>query len=91
MCPVLHIFEPRHTSNFVTGGFRMSRKLHFLLMTTSYVQLRIDRERARRVPDWNMLLRLKVLRLRLNDRMRVLLHGYMRTRGGVCRAPMTTG
>jgi hypothetical protein len=38
-----------------------------------------------------MVLRLKVLRLRLNDRMRVLLHGYMRTRGDVCRAPMTTG
>ncbi len=38
-----------------------------------------------------MVLRLKVLRLRLNDRMRVLLHGYMRTRGGVCRAPVTTG
>jgi hypothetical protein len=36
------------------------------------VQALIDREQARPVPDWMALCRLKVMRLRLKDRLRNL-------------------
>jgi hypothetical protein len=38
-----------------------------------HVQALIDREQARPVPDWMVLGRLKVIRLRLKDRLRNLI------------------
>jgi len=50
----------------------MSRKFHSLLLRMIRVQALIDREQARPVPDWMALGRLKVMRLRLKDRLRNL-------------------
>lgn len=50
----------------------MSRKLHALLIKSALIQSKIERERVRPVPDWIMLLRLKLLRLRLKSRLSAL-------------------
>lgn len=50
----------------------MSRKFHSLLLKSAHVQSKIEVERARPAPDWIMLLRLKLLRLRLKSRLKTL-------------------
>ncbi len=50
----------------------MSRKFHSLLLKSAHVQSKIDAERTRSTPDWIMLLRLKLLRLRLKSRLKAL-------------------
>ncbi|KAF0097102.1 MAG: hypothetical protein FD144_5434 [Rhodospirillaceae bacterium] len=50
----------------------MSRTFHSLLIKSSLIQSKIERERGRPTPDWIMLLRLKLLRLRLKSRLEAL-------------------
>ena len=50
----------------------MSRTLHSLLIKSAHIQSKIERERVRTAPDWIMLLRLKMLRLRLKSRLKTL-------------------
>ena len=50
----------------------MSRKFHSLLIKSALVQSKIERESVRPTPDWIMLLRLKMLRLRLKVRLSAL-------------------
>lgn len=58
----------------------MSREIRSLLIKSARIQSRIDQEQRRRTPDWITLLRLKVLRLRLKDRLRVLALSPLRRR-----------
>lgn len=50
----------------------MSRKINSLLIKSALIQSKIERERVRPTPDWIMLLRLKLLRLRLKSRLKAL-------------------
>ncbi len=50
----------------------MSRKFHSLLLKSAHVQLKIEAERTRPTPDWIMLLRLKLFRLRLKSRLKAM-------------------
>jgi hypothetical protein len=50
----------------------MSRTLRSLLVRAARIQARIDREQERPAPNWVTLFRLKVIRLRLKDRLRNL-------------------
>ncbi len=50
----------------------MSRTFHSLLIKSAHIQSKIERERVRTAPDWIMLLRLKMLRLRLKSRLSAL-------------------
>lgn len=50
----------------------MSRQVGSILAKSARIQLKIDQEQGRQAPNWITLLRLKVLRLRLKDRLRDL-------------------
>ena len=50
----------------------MSCKIRDLLIRSAQIQTRIAEEHRRAAPNWLTLLRLKVLRLRLKDRLRAL-------------------
>ncbi len=50
----------------------MSRTFRSLLIKSALIQSKIERERVRAAPDWIMLLRLKLLRLRLKSRLKTL-------------------
>ena len=56
----------------------MSRKFHSLLIKSAHIQSKIERERVRTAPDWIMLPRLKMLRLRLSSRLSALSVGVPR-------------
>jgi uncharacterized protein YdcH (DUF465 family) len=48
----------------------MSRRINSLLLKVAKLQVRIEREQSRERPDWVAILRMKLLRLRLRDRLR---------------------
>lgn len=50
----------------------MSRRFRSLLLKSAHIQRQIDAEQRRRLPDWTRLWRLKVLRLRFKDRLRMM-------------------
>lgn len=50
----------------------MSRKFHSLLIKSAHIESKIECECVRTAPDWIMLLRLKMLRLRLKSRLKTL-------------------
>jgi len=50
----------------------MSRTFHSLLIKSAHIQSKIERESVRTAPDWIMLPRLKMLRLRLKSRLSAL-------------------
>lgn len=50
----------------------MSRQFRSLVVKSAQIQHQIDSEHRRRAPDWMRLMRLKILRLRTKDRIRLL-------------------
>ena len=65
----------------------MSRRISNLFLNVAELQVRIDREQSRARPDWIAILRMKLLRLRLRDRLRNLLQTSTRRARGT---PMAT-
>lgn len=59
----------------------MSRRLSNILFNLARLQADIEREQLRPRPNWMALLRMKLLRLRLRERMRAALVGTSRQRG----------
>lgn len=60
----------------------MSRRINNLLVVVAKLQVRIEREQSRERPDWLAILRMKLLRLRLRDRLWAFMQGSTRpTRG----------
>lgn len=60
----------------------MSRKISTILFNVARLQADIEREQRRPQPDWVALLRMKLLRLRLRERMHAALQGSVRQRAG---------
>lgn len=60
----------------------MSRHINNLLLNVARLQVRIEREQSREKPDWVAILRMKLLRLRLRDRLRSLLQTSTCRAGG---------
>lgn len=56
----------------------MSRRINSLLLNVARLQASIEREQGRARPDWIAILRMKLLRLRLSDRLRNLLRASAR-------------
>jgi hypothetical protein len=51
----------------------MSRRINSLLLNVAELQASIRREQGRAKPDWIAILRMKLLHLRLRERLRILL------------------
>ncbi len=58
----------------------MSRKVSSLLFNMARLQAGIEREQRRPRPNWIALLRMKLLRLRLKERMQAAILGTPRHR-----------
>lgn len=50
----------------------MSRQVRSLLINVARIQSKIEWEQRRLAPNWITLLRLKIIRVRLKDRLRAL-------------------
>lgn len=69
----------------------MSNKIVSLFLKLANIQLAIESEQKRRMPDWSRLFRLKRLRLMVKDRLSAMTASHERPRMAYARARNRNG